>query len=58
MGDGLAHLFSFVSFFVRSESPVSSSRPAPHLPLARTEAVKVGRRTNQGNRVKRFVTKG
>jgi hypothetical protein len=46
MGDGLAHLFSFVSFFVRSESPVSSSRPAPHLPLARTEAVKVGRRTN------------
>src|SRR5882757_2836093 len=44
--DRSAHLFSFVSFFVRSESHVSSSRPAPRLPLARTEAVKVGRRTN------------
>src|SRR3981189_3061315 len=46
IGDRSAHLFSFVSFFVRSESHVSSSRPAPRLPLARTEAVKVGRRTN------------
>src|ERR1700676_330577 len=46
IGDASAHLFSFVSFLVRSESPVSSSRPAPRLPLARTETVKVGRRTN------------
>ncbi len=44
-GDRSAHLFSIVSFFVRSESrlfvPARTS-----LALARAEAVKVGRRTN------------
>src|SRR3974390_230632 len=37
---------SFVSFFVRSESPVSSSRPAAGPGPSRAGAVKVGRRTN------------
>jgi len=46
IGGRSAHLFSFVSFFVRSESPVSSSRPGTSLALARAETVKVGRRTN------------
>src|ERR1700751_440457 len=45
IGDRSAHLISFVSFFVRSESrffvPTRTS-----LALARVEAVKVGRRTN------------